>query len=95
MTVNQSTVKSDMATVDYGSFQPTKPHCLLSNCLSYQMKRKGGKKGSEVRLSTSFCKEVMRLDQMRTKPLCPPYGPPRAVTVMKKVLGSSRLYAYY
>lgn len=40
MTANQSTVKSDMATVDYGSFQPTKHHCLLSNCLSYPKKRK-------------------------------------------------------
>lgn len=39
MTANQSTVKSDMATVDYGSFQPTKPHCVLSNCLSYPKKR--------------------------------------------------------
>lgn len=39
MTANQSTVKSDMATVDYGSFQPTKPHCLLSNCLSFPKKR--------------------------------------------------------
>lgn len=44
MTVNQSTVKSDMATVDYGSFQPAKPYCLLSNCLSYQMKMKGRKR---------------------------------------------------
>lgn len=68
MTANQSTVKSDMATVDYGSFQPTKPHCLLSNCLSYPKQRE---KNAEVGFSPRLCKEVMRSDQMRTKPLCP------------------------
>lgn len=40
MTANQSTVKSDMATVDYGSFQSTGPLCLRSNCLSYPKNRK-------------------------------------------------------
>lgn len=85
MTANQSTVKSDMATVDYSSFQPTKPHCLLSNCLSYPKKRK------KLRGRAFFprlCKEVMRSDQMRTKPVCPPYSTPRALTDRKTLLVS-------
>ena len=49
MTANQSTVKSDMATVDYGSFQPTKPplSALKLFILSQERERKE-RKSSEV-----------------------------------------------
>lgn len=61
-----------MATVDYGSFQPTKPHCLFSNCLSYlkHAQRSGlfcPPLPSLPPASNRRCQEVMCRDQTRTK----------------------------
>lgn len=66
---------------------PRNLHCPLSNCLSYPKKEKEKRK-KKLRgrgaflfflsffsspLPPACAKEVMRLDQMRTKPSCPPF----------------------
>ncbi len=47
---------------------------IVCSQIVYLIPRK--EKSSEVGLFPPLCKEVMRLDQMRTKPLCPLYSTP-------------------
>lgn len=93
MTANQSTVKSDMATVDYSSFQPTKPHCLHSNCLSNPKK---GEKPRGRRFSPACAKKLCARIECAQSPCVPlmarlGHSAPRQQLIYSGLLLHSRL----